>query len=301
MSNSITLAKNYVPLLDEVYKVEARSSILDAPADLVRQGLNANEILLPKIALQGLADYSRANGYVAGDVTFEWQTHAFTQDRGRAFLVDAQDDLETVEVAFGAVAGQFIRVHVAPEVDAYRFSTLATKAIVALNTDEWDGESTGAISHFNDAISKLEDKEVNTENLVAFISPSYKKEIKDSIFVLQRTENGIVTNVQTIDGIELITVPQPRFYTEIDLLDGAGEGEVGGGFAKADSASDIALLLVDRTAVLGITKTALPRIFSPEENQSANAWKFDYRLYHDIFVPDNKVDGIWVTTVAEGE
>ena len=32
----------------------------------------------------------------------------------------------------------------------------------------------------------------------------------------------------------------------------------------------------------------------PDENQKADAWKFDYRLYHDLFVYENKVKGIYL-------
>jgi hypothetical protein len=55
--------------------------------------------------------------------------------------------------------------------------------------------------------------------------------------------------------------------------------------------------------VLGGTSTrsptCTPRTFSPTENQTANAWKFDYRVYHDLFVPDNKAAGIYAHSVTE--
>ena len=66
MPNSITLAKNYIPLLDEVYKLASLTSVLSSnPADM-RQGANANEILIQKLSMDGLADYSRNDGYVKG-------------------------------------------------------------------------------------------------------------------------------------------------------------------------------------------------------------------------------------------
>ena len=49
MANTITLAKKYVPLLDEVYKKVALTSILDSDASLAREGANTNEIIIPKI------------------------------------------------------------------------------------------------------------------------------------------------------------------------------------------------------------------------------------------------------------
>ena len=59
MANSIALAKNYIPLLDEVYKYASLTSVLDSNPAGMRQGANANEILIQKLSMDGLADYSR--------------------------------------------------------------------------------------------------------------------------------------------------------------------------------------------------------------------------------------------------
>ena len=53
-------------------------------------------------------------------------------------------------------------------------------------------------------------------------------------------------------------------------------------------------MIVHPSAVCKVVKHALPRIFSPQEYQAANAWKFDYRIYHDTFVYDNKTTGIYL-------
>ena len=54
------------------------------------------------------------------------------------------------------------------------------------------------------------------------------------------------------------------------------------------------MLFVDKNAVLGIKKHVEPKIISPEDNQSSDGWIFGYRIYHDLFVPDNKVNGIYL-------
>ena len=72
---------------------------------------------------------------------------------------------------------------------------------------------------------------------------------------------------------------------------------MGAHVADADGV-DINFLVIWKPAVLGVVKHAVPRIFSPQENLVADAWKFDYRIYHDIFVPDNKLDGVYVHTKA---
>ena len=92
MANSITLFKKYIDLLDEVYKQASLTAVLESDATLARAGANANEIVIPKLSMQGLANYSRNSGYVNGDVTLTNETVQFNYDRGRAFSVDAMDN-----------------------------------------------------------------------------------------------------------------------------------------------------------------------------------------------------------------
>ena len=117
MANTIALFKKYIDMLDEVYKVSAKSSVLDIDGSLVRAGANANEVVIPKISMDGLADYSRSSGYVNGNVTFTNETVQFNYDRGRAFTVDAMDNEETAGLAFGKLSSEFIRTKVVPEMD----------------------------------------------------------------------------------------------------------------------------------------------------------------------------------------
>ena len=115
MANVIALRKQYSTLLDEVYKLASLTAVLDGPNELVREGANANEILIPKLSMQGLADYNRQTGYVAGDVTLEYETKKCAYDRGRMFTIDAMDNIESAGVAFGRLSGEFIRTKVVPE------------------------------------------------------------------------------------------------------------------------------------------------------------------------------------------
>ena len=93
--NNITLAKKFVPLLDETYRLASLTSVLDGNPDLIRQGANWGELIVPIMNLQGLGDYDRSSGYVEGDVTLTYETIACNYDRARMFNVDTVDDLES--------------------------------------------------------------------------------------------------------------------------------------------------------------------------------------------------------------
>ena len=114
MANAITLATQFVPILDEIYKLASLTSKLDGNPDLVRSGANANELIIPKLTMQGLGNYSRNGGYVNGDVTLTNETVSCNFDRGRMFTVDNMDNMETAGIAFGKLSGEFIRTKVVP-------------------------------------------------------------------------------------------------------------------------------------------------------------------------------------------
>jgi hypothetical protein len=297
MPNSIELAEIYLPILDELYKEGAKTAILDAPSTLVRAGATADTILLPKISLQGLGTYARNTGFVAGDATLEWQTHTLSQDRGRSFQIDAMDELETVNTAFSVLASQFLRTQVSPEIDAYRFAQMTDKA---KTTAEATLSKTTAGQAIDTALETMNNDEVPMEGRLLFVSPALYTFLKQSdLFVRNANFAGNTginanMNIETFNGMPIVVVPQTRFYTAITLYDATTGGQEAGGFVKAGAGKDINFLIVHPSAVLGIKKHIAPRVFAPNVNQDADAWKFQYRIYHDLFVPDNKVGGIYV-------
>lgn len=112
MANAITLRKTYSTLLDEAYKLASLTAVLDGPNDLAQEGANANEILIPKMSMSGLADYDKQTGYALGDVTLDYETKKCDYDRGRMFTVDAMDNIESAGIAFGRLSGEFLRTQV---------------------------------------------------------------------------------------------------------------------------------------------------------------------------------------------
>lgn len=289
--NTIT---KYIPLLDEVYKNSSKSAILDTPNV---EFVGNREAKIAKMTLDGLGDYSRSGGYTSGSVSLEWETRKLMYDRGRRFNVDAMDDEETAGLAFGRLAGEFIRTKVVPEVDAYCFSKLAGTSNILTGTpaDIVPG-TTDVPSLIDAATAEMNENEVTEEGRILFISNLAYKGLQDKIEkVVLNSDTGISRTVQVYDGMPVIRVPQSRFYTAIEMYDGTTEGEEAGGYVgKASTGYKINFMIVEPSAVTKVTKHVVPRVFSPEVNQSADAWGFTYRLYGDVFVEENKVAGIYL-------
>ena len=294
MANAITKFKKYVPLLDEVYKQAALTSVLDSDESLARAGANANEIVIPKISMDGLGDYDRNSGYTNGNVTLTNETVQFNYERGRMFVVDAMDDEETAGIAYGKLASEFIRTQDAPEGDAFRFATYASVSGIS-KVSAGATLSTGAdvIAALRTATSTMDEDEVPYENRYLFITPTLKGLIDDMDTTKSREVLARFTQV--------IQVPQTRFYTAIDLYDGktdasgsSGANETVGGYVKNANAKDINFMVIHKPAVMQYNKHIAPKVITPEANQDADAWKFGYRKYGLADVYENKVAGIYL-------
>ena len=180
MANAITLAKQFVPMLDEVYKLASLTAKLDGAPELAQQGANANELIIPKLTMQGLGDYSRNSGYVNGDVTMTNETVKCNFDRGRMFAVDVMDDLETAGIAFGRLSAEFIRTKVVPELDAFRFASYAGAtgiSKVAAGATLADGAA--VVAALRVATAKMDEDEVPYEDRHLFITSTLKGYIDD--------------------------------------------------------------------------------------------------------------------------
>lgn len=289
---AITLASKYQPILDEIYKNASLTASMDAATKPVNFG-GANAVNVFKTSMVGLGDYSRSTGYPVGDVAGAWETLTLSKERGRAFSIDRMDDEETLGMAFGTLAGEFIRTQVAPELDAYRFSTYAsTTGIQQVATPAALDTGAKVLAAFDVAMDKLDEKEVPAEGRKLFISSSCYNLLKGQLTRTLSTETSADRRVFEIDGVEVIPVPQTRFYKGITLVDGSSAAT--GGYSKTENTGkNINFLLLHPSSVLQVTKLADLKVFTPEQNQTADAWLIQYRLYHDAFVYDNKVKGIY--------
>lgn len=294
MANSIALAQTYLPLLDEVYKVSSRTAILDSTKVEI---VNGNTVKVFKTSMDGLGDYSRATGFTQGEVTGTWETLTLGKDRGRSFVIDRMDNEESIGMAFGTLAGEFIRTRVAPEIDAYTFAKMAgaTGIDMGAAADITVG-TTDVASLVDEAERSMNEHEVPGEGRILFISETAYAALRNKIArTVLNDVTGINREVESYNGMRIVRVPQSRFYTAITLQDGSSSGQTGGGYVGAKGTGyNINFMVVHPSAITKVVKHVLPRIFAPNEYQAADAWKFDYRIYHDTFVFENKANGIYL-------
>lgn len=284
---AIALRKEYITALDEVLKLDTVTGNLAAPSDLVKAGANANEILIPKMDMDGLADYNRATTYVAGAVSLGYESVSCDFDRGRKFYVDTLDNQENANILYANLAKEFIRTKVAPELDAYRFAKLA--GTTGIGTTDAAALTTGAavLAAIRAGIDALDNAEVPETDRVLYITPYLLGLVEDLDTTKSRAALATFREIKK--------VPQGRFYTAITQKDGTSEGQTAGGYAKdGTNGKNINFMIVWEPAVISYSKHVADKIITPEENQSGDGYLFFYRNVAMCEVKENAVGGIYL-------
>jgi hypothetical protein len=297
MANSIDYPVIYKKKMDLIFKASAVTGILEASPDAIDfKNTLEKEVKIQKMTLQGLGTYSRTDGYTGGDITEEWETHTFSEDRSRRFGLDAMDSKEAY-IKIAKVGAQFTREHVAPEIDAYRFGKICSLCSVDQTADLTVDNVIAAI---DTAIETLDDAEVPQEGRVMFVSNEVSRLMKNSgdFFNTRITHDNmnakINRKISHLDDIPLIRVPKARFYSAFDFYDGETAGQEAGGFTPSSGATQLNFIIAPIKILLGIIKYIDPKIVDKKYNTDADKWIYALRVYHDLFILENKLPGVYI-------
>ena len=291
MPNTIELFKKNAPeLLDKIYKAESTTSDFDINGALVQAGKNANEIIVPVLDMDGLGDYDRNSGYIDGDVSLTNETKKFNYERGRKLKTDTIDNEETGGVILGNLSAEFLRTKVIPEVDAVRYATYASIPGIS-KVEETYADADAVYKAIAKAWDDMTNDEVPEENRYLRITS---------------TLHGMIRDMDTYKSKDLLSkfagvkiVPQARFKTVIELLSGKdADGERKGGFKAGTEAKDINFMIIHKPALLQYTKHNKMKLFTPDQDQDGDNYKWLYRLYGLNEYYNNKVAGIYLSNKA---
>jgi len=289
-------------VLDEKMLEGAISGFLEANASMYKY-TGGNTIQIADIVTEGLKDYDRSAGFgTAGAVTLTFSTHTFDKDREQSFLLDAMDVDETNFLATASsTMTVFQKSHVIPEVDSYRFSTIYAKANAAGYVGQYTPVVGTVYEQLQSDIATVENVVGDSQDLVILMSTltagilNRSTDISKSIDVIDFKQGNVSTKVKSIDDIPIIKVPSARFKTLYTYVAGTT-----GGFSATAGSLGINWIIMSRKSVIAISKTEKIRIFNPDVNQTADAYKLDYRKFHTLFIPKNKLAGVFVSyTPAE--
>lgn len=302
MPNLIEYATIFQQELDKAAVEQSTSGWMELNDKLVKYN-GGSEVKIPKLDMDGLADYDRQEGFVDGSVNLSYETKEMTQDRGRRFTFDENDVNESNFVlTASSVMGEFQRTKVVPEIDAYRYSLIAAGAI---GKNRASGgytptESTVLKKLYLD-IAAVQDAVGDEVPLVITMATKVaamfdvSTELSKKLSVTDFKQGDITLKVSTLNGQHpIIRVGSARLKTAYQFLDGTTADQTKGGFKPADSAKSVNWIICPRTVPIAVSRTDKMRIFDPETYQKSRSWAVDYRKYHDLWLLDNKWPSVFV-------
>ena len=291
-ANSIAYAQKYLPLLDEAYKADSKTAILDTLSDYV-QFTGANTVNIFNLNPVGMSNYDRNAGFVPGDVTGTWQPYVLETDRGRSYQVDFLDNDQAMGLVVPNLLATVERQHIIPEVDAYRFAQYAGGAAAAQVITETLSSGAATVASIDLATATLDDAEVPYEGRILFVNPTTYRFLKGGITrMVMNRDKDVNYNVEMYNDMRVITVPSGRFSTAITLNAPTTSSGAGGYTASGDA---INYMIVHPSAILQVMAHYAPRIFNPEQNIEADAWRVQPRFAHGAWVKAHKDNGIYVS------
>ncbi|MEA4941914.1 MAG: hypothetical protein VB094_05150 [Oscillibacter sp.] len=302
MANLIEYATIFQTELDKAAVEQSTSGWMELNDKLVKYN-GGSEVKIPKLDMDGLADYDRQNGFVEGSVDLTWQTKTMTMDRGRQFTFDEHEVNDTNFVlTASSTMGEFQRKKVVPEIDAYRYSTIAASAIAKEKaTFGYSPTETDLLKKLYYDIAAVQDVVGDDTPLVITMATpvaailDMSTALAKSISVMDFQQGGVTVKVKSLNGQHpIIRVGSGRMKTSYLFRDGTTADQIKGGFAPAEGAQDINWIICPRTAPIAVSRTDKVRIFDPETYQKKRAWAVDYRKYHDLWIMDNQFDAVMV-------
>lgn len=285
-SNAIALAKNYISILDEVYKNASVTADLTSDASMMRESANVNEVLYPQIEVGGLGDYDRNSGYTSAGVKLGWKTARFNYDRGAKLEVDVMDNQESMNLAFTRAGAELQRTRVAPEADAFTFATICGFEGITLREEAF-ANAVDFLSALIEAKNKMDEDEVPEEGRILYTTPT----LLNGVMALDTTKSREILSAFTVKK----KVPQSRFYTAIDLLDGKSPSEEAGHYKKAAGAKDVNFMIIHRPAIIKFDKHVASDVIPASLNADADGDILKYRKYGLVDYYKNKAAGFYVS------
>ncbi len=290
--NSIENAVRYSTELDKMFAQKSATGFF-ADNALATKFVGAKTVIIPDVDFQGLADYDRDAGYTKGAITVSNTSYTMAMDRARSLQIDREDMDETgIANLAGKILGEYVRTKVVPECDAYVLSKLGGLALSRSNVV--NGDVAKPYEALCQLINEVQSVVGYDEELVAFVDGymfaalQNSSEISKMITVSDFKQGDVNLKVKSINGVSIIPVVSERMKTAYTF-----NGGNLGGFKPLSNAREIYMLVLPKTAAHLVKKTENMRIFTPEQNIDADAYKFDYRIYYDVFVNKSGLDAVW--------
>lgn len=306
MANVIQYAPIFQKELDKTMIEQSTTGWMEQNASLLKYD-GGKEVKIPVLDMDGLGDYT--DGFAEGSVSLTYETKTMSMSRGRQFVIPERDvDDSGFLLTASNIMGEFQRTKVIPEVDAYRYSSIASQVIAGGNaTGGYTPSESDILKKLYYDIAAVQDVVgdvplvITMSSMVAAILDT-SNQISKKLDVVDFKQGGITLKVTSLNGEHpIIRAGSGRLKTAYTFFDGrtAGDGnapnQVVGGFKPTAEAKDINWIICPKTAPKAVSKTDKMRIFDPETYQKSRSWAMDYIKYHDLWLTEANIKAMRVS------
>jgi hypothetical protein len=312
-TTSIALITKYsTEGFDKVYKQDAISSVLAKDSAFVKF-TGAKTVKIANLSFGGLSNYVGNNlgddrregastgfGYQGAQASLRWEERTLRMDRAAKYVIEKFDDEESGGLLIGNALTEINRTKVIPEVDAYCFTELYKNAgKVTSGTYQITSHGTqiyAPLAALNEGITWLGKHEVPDEKIVIFCSYDYLNALRNTEELTKFMQQGdyakdVSFKMTTYEGKKIIAVPPARFKT--NFIFGTD------GYSEGTDCKDIDFIVMPIDAAVHVVKFQKTRVLEGDvatAMSNLDGYVLLARIYHDLFVLDNKKVAIYAHT-----
>lgn len=296
MANSVAKAKLYSDYLDSAVQAGLTSGDLLANPNNIRYN-GGNTVAIATVSTTGFTNYDRDNGYTRGSGNLVWNDYTIDYDRAFEFLVDAMDEDESQGVFSSAnLLKEFADNDEVPELDTVRYSKIF-QAIVDDSTVRYGYYTPAAatlLTQFNNDVAVIRKSAGRNNVLQAKMSESAFNMLTNSTELSKQLnvqnvagDNGVSTQIFSINGVRITPVPDDRLVTEVAVL--------ATGYSTKAWAQSMNWVIYSTQAVVAFEKHRKMKVFGNGTHTEGDGDLIQGRLYHGVWVMSQKHNMIYVS------
>lgn len=273
--------------------------------DLVTGDLNQNgatfigtkTIRIPSIKVAGYKEHGRTGGWNRQALENSWEVKTLAYDRDVEFYVDAMDVDETNQVLSAAnITSTFEKEQAIPELDAYRFSKVYSDYTTTFTktADTTALTSANVLEAFDKFMEEMDDAGVPEDGRILYVTAGVNTLLKNASaiqrnFDVNGSSGAVNRAVRSLDNVKLVSVPAGRFKTKYNFTNG---------FTPDGTSKQINMMLVHPSCIIAIQKHSAIYLWNPGSHTGGDGWLYQNRRYGDLFLLENKLDGIKINVEA---
>ena len=250
--------------------------------------VNANTIQIPSITTTGRVDGDRDTiGTAKRNHNNAWESKQLMNHRKWSTLEHPMNIDETNQVlSIQNITKVFNEEQKFPEMDAYLVSKIyADWAAKGKTADTTALTVENVLEVFDAMMERMDEKKVPQTGRVLSVTPAVNKLLKNANELTRFIQNGetaVKRAIHSLDDVEIEVVPSDLMKTVYDFTEG---------YKAGSGAKQINMFLGHPSAVITPEKYAFAQLDAPSAG-SEGKWVYFEESYDDVFILDNRVDGI---------